>query len=234
MNQAALEKKKQEQEISNYILKALIKHQLQMELQKSKTKTGQVKPQDILGIIGGIIPPESVFNKGDVEASSPLGLGSAMGGRVMSEPGATYSGGDILSPGGERVGEYLPGYEPTRATEAFPSLLGQRLGVGEKEAKRKYLGLPLKTEEEKKVAKETKRVESAQKKVIKKIEEALKIIKAGEASDLADVSIGNFIALIEDRNLDPTDPVFADILNEVRQVIGNNTGLNRFNPFRKR
>ena len=104
--------------------------------------------KNILGGMGGIVPPEEAFGA-DVMERAPLDLGRAGGGRVISPMGATLNEGEILK-GGKRIGEFLPGYEPRREPEAVAPSISQRLGIGKEEAGRKFLGLG-KTKEKKEV-----------------------------------------------------------------------------------
>jgi len=120
-----------------------------LEFERLKKEVVDDKPitaKELLGIIGRVDSPERAFPRREIEEVSLLEVGRAGGGQVLTPPGATFRGGRILGPEGRRIGEFLPGYEPRRATETFPSLLGQRFGVTEEEA-RGGLGFPKPTEE---------------------------------------------------------------------------------------
>ncbi len=78
-----------------------------------------------------------------------LGLGRVEGGEVALPKRATYAEGQILSPEGQRIGEYLPGYEPKEVGK-FPvgqgeivSAMRERFapGISKEELQRKALGI---------------------------------------------------------------------------------------------
>ena len=77
-------------------------------------------------------------------------LGKAGGGNVITPEGATFNEGEILSPIGQRVGEYLEGYEPKETAQIPPTseeVAGEMRtkfapGISKEELSRKALGLP--------------------------------------------------------------------------------------------
>jgi len=77
-------------------------------------------------------------------------LGRAGGGQVLAPEGAAFKEGEILSKTGGRIGEYLPGYEPTKTQQITPTageVAGEMRtkfapGVSREELSRKALGLP--------------------------------------------------------------------------------------------
>jgi len=105
--------------------------------------------KDIISVLAGIKPIESVVPKETLQQISPLSVGQAEGGEVMSPPGATYKDGIIYDAQGTKIGEYLPGTEPTKQVAAVPDIMRQNLGVTQGELVRKIFGLPAKKEEKK-------------------------------------------------------------------------------------
>jgi hypothetical protein len=80
-----------------------------------------------------------------------LGMGGrATGGEVILPKDASFTDGQMLSPTGGRIGEYMPGYEPKPvgnfpvAPEEVAGALRQKFagGISKEELQRKALGLP--------------------------------------------------------------------------------------------
>ena len=125
-----------------------------------KPKVGQRENssmKDIISVLAGIKPIESVVPKETLQQISPLSAGQAEGGEVLTPPGATYKDGIIYDTQGNQIGEYLPGQEPTKQPAAVPDIMRQNLGVTQGELVRKIFGLPAQAKkEEKKSAEITK------------------------------------------------------------------------------
>lgn len=98
--------------------------------------------KSILPVIAGLQSPEGMLSQKQIQGISPYGMGQVEGGQVLAPEGTTLQDGQMLSPTGGRVGEYLEGYEPSKYTPAVPNILGQKLGVTKEEALRETLGLP--------------------------------------------------------------------------------------------
>lgn len=210
-----------QQQFMQKILLSVIQEQIKQQFAKPKATSAK----DILGVAGGITPPGSVFPQEDIESVSPGELGQAGGGKVLTPPGSRFTDGQIISPEGKGIGEFLPGYEPRRATEAFPASIRQRFGVTEEEAKRKFLGLG-------KAKKEKTGPTTAQKKAIGSIESGLTKMETG-AVDFDPNAMGLFIAKIQKAGLDPTDPIFEEVLEKARKFVETQKPKGLFGRFRK-
>lgn len=216
LNQVSSQKRQQQAAIQKLFMEALIKAKIKQAFAEPKAATAK----DLLGIASGITPSETVFSQEDIAGTLPPDtrtLGGVEGGEVITPQGARFEEGQIISPGGKTVGEFLPGFEPKTALESFPRRLQQRLGVTEKEAKRKFLGLG-KAKEVKKISKD-KKLTTSEKKAIGRIESTLTLLEQGGFEDADKASMGLFIASIQKAGFDPTDPIFEDILEKARKTL---------------
>lgn len=98
--------------------------------------------KDILFALAGIKPMESVLSPDEIQKNAPLTAGPKMlegGGEVGVPDGSTFDNGAIRNAAGEMIGEYAPGYEPKKSTEALRSKMNGALMSSE--IGRKALGL---------------------------------------------------------------------------------------------
>jgi len=129
--------------------------------EKAKAQYKRPKEQsfikDLLSGLAGFKPMEEIMSKETIQQVSPLSVGQAEGGEVLTPPGATYKDGITYDAQGNQIGEYLPGQEPTKQPAAVPDIMRQNLGVTQGELVRKIFGLPAQAKkEEKKSAEITK------------------------------------------------------------------------------
>lgn len=100
----------------------------------------QMENQRRLGVMAGQEAPSE-----EEMASFPPILGGAEGGKVMLPKEAIFGEGQITSPTGERIGEYLPGYEPkTLGAEDVAGAMREKFagGISKEDLQRKALGIP--------------------------------------------------------------------------------------------
>jgi hypothetical protein len=112
----------------------------------------KLENQRKLSVMGGLEAPSET----DISAFTPqlqkpiLGMGQAEGGEVILPKGARFAEGRMLSPTGEQIGEYMPGYEP-KTIGNFPvgqdeivNAIKQKFagGISKEELQRKALGMP--------------------------------------------------------------------------------------------
>ena len=127
------------------------------EKPKVKEPKEQSFIKDLLSGLAGLKPMEEIMPKETIQQVSPLSVGQAEGGEVLTPPGAIYKDGIIYDPQGNKIGEYLPGQEPKAQPAAVPDIMRQNLGVTQGELVRKIFGLPAQAKkEEKKSAEITK------------------------------------------------------------------------------
>lgn len=96
---------------------------------------------DLLAILAEMKDPSKLLSPEQI-SQFPHSLGQSEGGEVLTPERAQYIDGSIYSSEGERIGNYLPGYEPKPYTKAIPEILRNILGVSKEEVTRKALGLP--------------------------------------------------------------------------------------------
>ena len=102
-----------------------------------------------VGVMAGTLNP-SVLAPSTQKALTPLSVGKAEGGQVLTPPGAVYNNGQIIS-NGRPIGEYLPGYEPKVSPAVIPAMLRGKTGITKEQAIRRFYGLkePKKTKSKK-------------------------------------------------------------------------------------
>jgi hypothetical protein len=115
--------------------------------------TRKMENQRKLGVMAGqeAPSPEEVAQFTPQLQKPILGMGGqATGGEVVLPKGASFTDGQMLSPTGEQIGEYMPGYEPKQVgnfpvgQEEIVNALREKFagGIGKEELQRKALGLP--------------------------------------------------------------------------------------------
>jgi len=133
-----LSRQEAKRELENEILKELIKQQISSEYKPEKKEENFEKK--LLRVMAGVSPVTEVVP--EEELPEAVGLGEAEGGQVLLPPGATYKEGQIFSPTGELIGEYLPGYEPKDvARDIVADTLRSYYGIPQKEAAREVFGI---------------------------------------------------------------------------------------------
>jgi hypothetical protein len=123
------------------------------EKPKVKEPKEQSFIKDLLSGLAGLKPMEEIMPKETIQQVSPLSVGQAEGGEVLTPPGATYKDGIIYDPQGNKIGEYLPGQEPKAQPAAVPDIMRQNLGVTQGELVRKIFGLPAQAKKEGEITK---------------------------------------------------------------------------------
>lgn len=138
---------KQDNEINDYIVKLLLKKQLDPEVKSyapttreeyldNQKKINEMRwnqkeqptlQDSIVNVMAGIMPPEQLPSSALQPEEIPTTVGPAEGGMVIPTPG--------------QKNEYLPGYEPQPFLPAVPAVLRNKFGVTQQEASRKALGM---------------------------------------------------------------------------------------------